>query len=107
MSVNKVILLGYVGKDPDIRHPQQDTTVASFSMATNERHGAVETTEWHSLVAFGQQASVIERYVRKGTHLYIEGYLRTREYVDRYQISRRVTETVVTTLEILGRADSK
>lgn len=107
MSVNKVILLGYVGKDPDIRHPQPDSTVASFTLATNERRGTVETTEWHNLVAFGQQAIFIERYVRKGTHLYIEGYLRSREYVDRYQISRRVTETVINTLEILGRSDNK
>lgn len=106
MSVNKVILLGYVGKDPEIRHPQANSSMAVFSLATNERRGELETTEWHNIVAYGQQANIVERYVRKGTRLYIEGSLRAREYIDRYQITRRVTEIIVSSFEILGRKES-
>lgn len=105
MSVNKVILLGNVGNDPDVRYPEKDRTIAYVSLATNEVRGAsmVETTEWHSLVFGGQNAILVERYVRKGSQLYVEGYLRTREYEDRMKIVRRRTEIIVEKFEILGR----
>ncbi len=105
MSVNKVILLGYVGSDPDVRYPDKDRTIASLSLATNEIRGAarVETTEWHSLVFGGENARIVERYVRKGTQLYVEGYLHTREFEDRLKIVRRKTEIIVEKFEILGR----
>lgn len=105
MSVNKVILIGHVGSDPEMRYPDKDRTIASLSLATNEIRGAarVETTEWHSLVFGGQNALIVERYVRKGTMLYVEGYLRTREYEDRMRILRRKTEIIVEKFEILGR----
>lgn len=107
MSVNKVILLGNVGKDPDIRYPQQGHCVASFTLATNETiPGAngttTERTEWHNIVAWGKQAEVIEKYVRKGTKLYIEGKLRTRQWEDRNTIKRYVTEVYVDNFELLG-----
>ena len=107
MSVNKVILLGYVGNDPEMRYPDKDHAIAYVSLATNEVRGAskVELTEWHSLVFGGQNATIVERYVRKGTQLYVEGYLRTREYEDRLKITRRKTEIIVERFEILGRSN--
>ena len=110
MSVNKVILLGNVGKDPEVRYPQQGQDVAQFSLATTERaytnaNGVQvpERTEWHNIVAWGRNAEIVERYVKKGTQLYIEGKLRTRMWEDRNQIKRYVTEVYVDVLELLGR----
>lgn len=105
MSVNKVILLGYVGSDPEVRYPEKDHPVAYLSLATNEARGAsrTEITEWHYLVFSGQNASFAERYIRKGTQLYVEGYLRSREYEDRMKIVRRRTEIIVERFELLGR----
>ncbi len=106
MSVNKVILLGYVGADPEITFPEKDLVVARFTLATNERYGASQTevTEWHNIVVTGHNARIAERYIRKGTRLYVEGKLRTREYTDRFKIARKRTEIVVSFFEIVGRA---
>lgn len=103
MSVNRVILLGNVGSDPEIRFPEKDHPVAYFSLATNERQGNIEITEWHNLVCFGSNATAVERYVKKGTRLYVEGRLRTREYEDKFKIQRKRTEIIVSYFEILGR----
>ncbi len=105
MSVNKVILLGRAGADPEIRYPEKDMPMATFSLATNERRGASQTevTEWHRIVMLGQQAGYAERYIRKGSLLYIEGSLRSREYTDKFNITRRVTEIYVERFELLGR----
>lgn len=105
MSVNKVILLGNVGSDPDIRYPEKDKPIAIVSLATNERYGTSQTeiTEWHSLVLFGNNASLAEKYIRKGTKLYVEGRLRTREYTDKFKVVRKKTEILVDFFEILGR----
>ena len=107
MSVNKVILLGFVGNDPEVRYPEKDKTVAFLSLATNETTGnGVEVTEWHRLVFFGETARIVERYVKKGTQLYVEGKLSTREYQDRLKITRKSTEIIVSFFEIVGRRDS-
>lgn len=105
MSVNKVILLGFVGSDPEIRYPEKDHPVAFISLATNERqpNSRNEITEWHSLVMSGQNASFAERYIRKGSRIYVEGRLRTREYEDKFKIRRRKTEIYVDRMEFLGR----
>lgn len=105
MSVNKVILLGNVGKDPEIRYPQKDFPVAFFSLATNEIVGAdgAQITEWHNIVLTGPNAEYAQKYIRKGTRLYLEGKLRTREYTDKFNIARRRTEVYADTFEILGR----
>ena len=110
MSVNKVILLGHVGKDPDVRYVAQNQAVASFTLATTERgftnaNGVQvpERTEWHNIVMWGKSAEVAERYIRKGTQLYIEGRLRTRAWEDRNKIKRYVTEVYVDSFELLGR----
>lgn len=109
MSVNKVILLGYVGADPEVRYPEKDMAVAFMSLATNERYGTsgTEVTEWHSLVMTGDNARYAERYIRKGTRIYAEGRLRTREYTDRFKMQRRKTEILVERFEIVGRTQTQ
>ncbi len=106
MSLNKVLLMGNVGADPEIRYPEKDFPVAYLPMATNVRRGktGVEITEWHRLVVPGENALFFERYVRKGSRLFIEGYLKTREYTDKMQITRRITEIIVEQFELLGRS---
>ena len=108
MAVNKVILLGNVGKDQQIRDGN-GLKFATFSLATTEksytkRDGTVmpERTEWHSIVANGNIVQVIERYVKAGTKLYIEGKLRTRKYTARDNTERQVTEVYVDSMELLG-----
>ena len=110
MSVNKVILLGNVGKDPEVRYPQPGQAVASFTLATNERGYTTgqgvqvpERTEWHNIVVWGKNAEIAERYIRKGSPLYIEGKLRTRVWEDRNQIKRTVTEIYADVVELVGR----
>lgn len=105
MSVNKVILLGYVGNDPEIRYPEKGKAIAFVSLATNDYYAATgaEVTEWHRLVMGGRNAEIAEKYIRKGTRLYIEGKIKSREYEDKLKIRRRITEIIVDTLELLGR----
>jgi len=110
MSVNKVILLGRAGKDPEIRYAAQNQPVASFTLATTERgytnaNGVQipERTEWHNIVMWGKNAEIAERFIHKGTQLYIEGRLRTRSWEDRNQLKRYVTEIYVEQFELLGR----
>ncbi len=111
MSVNKVILLGNVGIDPEISYPQKGQIVARLRLATSERayttqSGAQvpERTEWHTVVVWGRQAEVVERYVHKGSKLYVEGKLRTRSWEDRNQMKRYTTEVYADTIELLGSA---
>ncbi len=113
MSVNKVILLGHVGRDPEVRYVAQNQPVATFSLATTEHAytnqagvQVPERTEWHNIVMWGRSAEVAERYIRKGTQIYLEGHLRTRTWEDRNQIKRYVTEVHVDTFELLGRPRS-
>lgn len=106
--VNKVILVGTVGKDPEIRNTQ-NSKVANFSLATNEsykdKNGEKKTvTEWHSIVIWGKLADVVEKYVKKGNHLYIEGKLSTRSWDDNNGIKRYVTEVIVYAMTMLPSA---
>lgn len=109
MGVNKVILLGYVGRDPEVRYPEKGAALAKFTLATTEKVGESgnEVTEWHIIVATGRNAEIAERYIRKGTRLYVEGSLRTRDYEDRLHISRKVTEILVSRMELLGRSSNQ
>jgi len=106
-SVNKVLLIGRLGADPEIRYTLDGRPVASFRIATNEvivRNGEKEVlTEWHRIVAFGRLAEICGEYLSKGTQVFIEGKLRTRKYEDRQGIQRFVTEVVVQNLQILER----
>lgn len=113
MSVNKVILIGNVGKDPEIKYFDNDRAVANFSMATTERgfraaNGTEvpDRTEWHNISCWGGLAKVVEQYVKKGDPLYIEGKIRTRTYDDKNGIKRYVTEINVDNLEMLGNRRS-
>lgn len=105
MSVNKVILIGFVGADPEVRYPEKDTVVANFSLATSEMIGnpSVEVTEWHRIVMFGKYAEYAEKYIRKGTRLYVEGKLKYREYEDKFKIRHKIAEIKADFFEILGR----
>ena len=110
------MLIGNVGRDPEVRYLEgnnpgaQGRKVATFTLATSERfrdrNGETrENTEWHNIVAWGQPADVCERFVHKGTQLYIEGRLRTRKYTDRNGQEKYTTEINVDTLQLLGRRD--
>ena len=108
MSLNKVMLIGNVGKEPSVRYLEGNAKVASFSLATTERYkdrnGEMkENTEWHNIVAWRNSADVVEKFVHKGTQLYIEGKLRTRKYNDQAGVEKSTTEIVVDTLQLLGR----
>lgn len=109
MSVNKVILLGNVGADPTVRFVDK-TPVAEFSLATTERAfrnsagvEIPERTEWHRITMWGGSAEIAEKYIKKGTKLYLEGRLRTNTWTDRNNISHKTTEIMVENFEILSR----
>lgn len=107
MSVNKVILIGNVGKDPEIRHLDTGVAVANFSLATSESYNAkngekVTTTEWHNIVLWRGLAEVAEKYVKKGNQLYIEGRIRSRSYDDKDGIKRYITEINGDVMRMLG-----
>lgn len=109
MSVNKVILIGNVGQDPAIRYVGH-RPVAEFSLATTERgyvnkEGAQvpERTEWHRIVMWDNNATLAEKYIRKGSRLYVEGKLRTRMWEDRTAVKHTVTEVYADTVELLNR----
>jgi single-strand DNA-binding protein len=107
-GVNKAILLGHVGKDPDIRSTNGGAIVASFSLATADRQkdgqgNWQERTEWHNLVAFNRTAEIIRDYVRKGSQLLIEGKIQTRTWDDRESGQKKYrTEILVDDLTLLG-----
>lgn len=107
MSVNKVILVGNVGKDPEVRHLDSGVAVANFPLATSETYTAksgdkVTTTEWHNIVLWRGLADVAEKYVTKGRQLYIEGRIRTRNYDDKDGNKRYITEIYGDVLQMLG-----
>lgn len=104
--INKVILVGNVGSDPEVKEVGGDK-VASLSLATSEsykdKQGEKKTlTEWHRLIAWRGLAEVIEKYVHKGSQLYVEGKIRNRSYDDANGVKRYVTEIVLDTLKLLG-----
>lgn len=113
MSINKVILVGNVGKDPEIRHLDSGVAVANFPLATSENYTAkngdkVESTEWHNIVAWRGLAEVVEKYVTKGRQLYIEGKIKTRSWDDKEGNKRYTTEIVADVMQMLGnRADNQ
>lgn len=105
-GVNKVILLGNLGKDPDVRVTPTGTSVATFSLAVNrnvkEGDGWKEQTEWVRCVAWERQAETIGQYVKKGNQLYIEGRLQTREWTDKDNVKRYTTEVIVQDFTLIG-----
>jgi single-strand DNA-binding protein len=109
MSVNKVILVGNVGKDPEIRYFEKNVGVANFPLATTERgytmangNQVPERTEWHNIVAWRSLAELSEKYIRKGTQLYIEGKIQTRSW-EKDGVKRYSTEIYAETIQLLGK----
>ena len=108
-GVNKAILIGRLGADPEVRYTNNGTPVATFRMATsvnfvNKNGEKTDKTEWHRIVAFGKLGEVCGEYLAKGKQVYIEGRLQTREWQDRDGNKRRVTEIIATTMQMLGPA---
>ncbi|MBQ8838188.1 MAG: single-stranded DNA-binding protein [Bacteroidales bacterium] len=111
MSLNKAMLIGNVGRDPEVRYLDGNSgnaKVATFTLATTERYRdrngeTRENTEWHNIVAWRSTADVVERFVKKGTQLYIEGRIRTRSWDDQSGNKRYTTEIIADNLQLLGR----
>ena len=106
MSLNKVILIGNVGKDPTVKYFDSGNAVANFPMATSERGYTLsngtevpERTEWHNIVASRDRAQFVEKYVKKGSSVYIEGKIRTRNYDDQSGTKRYITEIYADRIE--------
>lgn len=110
-GINKVILVGNVGKDPDIRYTQGGVPVANFTLATSESYtdkttgNRVDKTEWHHIICWRRLAEIAEQYVQKGKQLYIEGKLQTRDWTDEQGVKRYRTEIVADTFQLLGRKE--
>ena len=110
MSVNKAMILGNVGRDPEVREVG-GAKVATFTVATTEKYKDSksgewkENTEWHSIVAWRNTAELAEKYIKKGTQLFIEGKLRTRSYDDNSGNKRYVTEIVAESIQLLGKKE--
>ena len=101
-SVNKVILIGNLGKDPEIKPLSNENKVANFSIATTEKYKDQEFTEWHELECWGKLADVVEKYIKKGNQVYIEGKIKTDTWENEAGEKRRRTKIRVSTLTMLG-----
>ena len=112
MSVNKVILLGYVGKDPEIKEFESGK-VAKMTIATTEKGYKLKSgkdipdrTEWHNIMLWGGLAEVAEKYINKGQQVYIEGKIQTRSWADKEGVTHYITEVVASDLQMLGKRES-
>ncbi len=109
-GVNKVILIGNLGKDPELRYTPNGTAVATFSIATNERWkdkdgNFQDHTEWHRIVAWRKLAEIVGEYLKKGSQVYIEGRLRSRTWEDQNGMKRTTVEIMADNLQMLGRRE--
>ncbi len=109
MSLNKVMLIGNLGRDPEVRYVMQDVPVATFTVATTEKGYRLangtevpEQTEWHNVVLWKGLAKIAEQYLHKGDRVYIEGKIKTRTYDDRNGVQKRVIEIIADNMELLG-----
>jgi single-strand DNA-binding protein len=111
-TINKVQVLGHLGADPEVRYTQNNTAVATLSLATSEKWtdkntGELqESTEWHRIVLWGKLAELAQEYTRKGSLIYIEGSLQTRSYEDKEGITRYTTEIKGQVMKFIGKKDS-
>ena len=111
-GVNKVILVGRLGADPEVRYTNTGTAVANFNMATSSSYTdksgeKTEKTEWHRIVAFGKLGEICGEYLAKGKQVYIEGRLQTRDWEDRDGNKRKTTEIVAGVMQMLGAAGDR
>ena len=111
MSVNKVILLGYVGKDPEIKE-FENGKVAKITIATTEKGYKLKSgkdvpdrTEWHNIMLWGGLAEVAEKYINKGMQVYIEGKIQTRSWADKEGVTHYITEVIASDLQMLGKRE--
>ncbi|HKI97460.1 MAG TPA: single-stranded DNA-binding protein [bacterium] len=107
-NLNKVLLIGRVGADPEVRYTKSGQVVADLRIATNDywkdkQGNRQERTEWHSIVLWGQQAEFAQNYIKKGRLIFVEGRLQTRDWMDNQNNKRYKTEVVATTLQLLDR----
>lgn len=114
MSLNKAMLIGNLGKDPEIRYVDADKCVASFSLATSDPAYTLpngtevaERTEWHNIICWGKLAKMVELYVRKGNKIFVEGSIHTRSYEDRSKVRHYVTEIWAEKIEFCSVAPNK
>ena len=112
MTVNKVTLIGNLGRDAEIRNTGGGMAIANLRLATTDRRKAQDGTwqdhtEWHAVVAFGKTAEVMEKYGKKGKMLYVEGRIQTREYTDKDGNKRWSTEIVANEIRMLGKNDAE
>jgi len=114
MSVNKVFLIGNVGKDPDVRYLEKGVAVANFPLATTERGYTMangtqvsDRTEWHNIVLWRNLAEIAEKYVRKGSQIFIEGKIKTRSYEDKTGVKRYITEIYAENMQMLGKREQQ
>jgi len=108
-GLNKAILIGNLGADPEMRHTPSGRPVATFNVATNEQWKTADgeqqsRTEWHRIVAWGRLAEICGQYLQKGSQVYIEGRIQSRSWEDKQSVTRRTTEIVANNLLMLGRA---
>lgn len=106
-SVNKVIIIGHLGEDPDLRYTESNTAITKMSVATSERYkdkqgNQQEKVEWHRIVVFGKQAEHCNQYLAKGRQVYIEGRIQTRKYQDKQGNDRYTTEIVAQNVTFLS-----
>jgi single-strand DNA-binding protein len=112
-SVNKVLLLGNLGRDPELRSTPKGNPVLNFSMATTRRWKNRETeevhdqTDWHRIVVWGRQAEVLSEYLKKGSQVHVEGRLQTRSWTDNDGAKRYTTEIVASRIQMLGRPEDR
>ena len=108
-GVNKVILLGNVGRDAEVRYTQSGTAVANCSLATSEAFGKgddrKEETTWHNLVFWGKQAETAGTWIKKGKQLYVEGRIQTRDWTDPQGVKHYKTEIVVQSFQFIGKRE--
>lgn len=114
MSINKVILLGNVGRDPEVRYLDKNVAVATFPLATTDRSYTLpngtqvpERTEWHNIVAWRNLAELAEKYIRKGRLLYVEGKLQTRTWEGKDGVKRTMVEIVASDIQLLDRREAE
>jgi len=112
MSLNKVILIGRLGKDPELKHTESGHCVGSFSLATSEKFLSKdgqkrEKTEWHNIIAWDKQAELAEKYLKKGQEVYIEGRIETRSWDDRDGNKRNRTEIKTDKLVFIGTGSNR
>lgn len=112
MSFNKVLLIGNVGRDPEVRHLEGGSAVANFTLATSERfkdkNGATQDiTEWHNIVCWRNLAELSEKYIRKGSQIFVEGKIRTRNWTDQTGNKRYTTEILADNIRLLDKKGSQ